>query len=363
MRIDSILLLSAFFAISICSCRKQGVEGTAAAFLNDLETYDSTIAESWEKTLELFEERDFEGLEAKAREYKGRQSDPGDGLDDITRYFRALSYLGVGKGKSTRLSQEDSAKIFKQWMLEMPESPVAKIGYAGFLTDWAWEFRTDQSASKVSAGQFKAFEEKLQEATKVLVPIPEEQRAEYPFWFVKILTCARGLGVKEEVFDAMYADALEAAPLYVETHFTAAHFNMPQWGGKPGEWEASLATALEGMKKSDGFRVYAETIYRLHRRGHFNKYTQATVVDPANIKGSRIILGFGGIVNEYPDRVYYANALAHAKMAYTSDALGCRDALVAGGNLVDPRVWDSREFFDDTCGKWLHENLSVIEEY
>lgn len=360
---NPILLLSFILVFSICSCRKSGVEGTAAVFLEDLETYDYPTAESWEKTMNLFEERKFKDLEANAQTYKTRQSDPGDGLDDITRYFRALSYLGAGKGKSTRLSQEDSAKIFKEWVVEMPGSPIAKIGYAGFLTDWAWEIRTDKSSSNVSAGQFQDFGEKLQEASKILMSVPEEDRAEFPFWFVKILTCARGLEVKEEVFDAMYADAVEAAPLYVETHFTAAHFNMPQWGGKPGEWEENLTAALDGMKKSDGFRVYAETIYRLHRRGHFNKYTRSTVVDPANIKGSRIILGLAGIVNEYPDRVYYANALAHAKMAYTSDALGCRDALVAGGNLVDTRVWDSRQFFDDTCGNWLSENLSKIEEY
>ncbi len=345
------------------SCKKKAPESlndTAAAFLDELKTFEVVTAESWSLPRELLKEQKFDELETLGMRYQLRQHEPKEGLDNITRYFEALSDT---TSEATDNTAEEKEILFQKWREQDPESVIAAIAQAGFLSDYAWDARGDGYASEVSEEQFRVFHQRLIQAAEILLSVPEEGRRKFPFLHGRLLTCARGLGRPEAEFDAIYAQGVAEAPMYVETHLSAAHFNMPQWGGKPGEWEANLTAALKGMKPIDASRVYAETIYRLRRRGHFNERTRHLVIDPANINVNRIILGLGEILRLDPGNIYFNNALAHANMSFVSDPFACRNALLAAGGMVDPRIWDSREHFDNTCGAWLRENLSKVEEY
>ena len=322
-------------------------------FLDKFEVFSSSDDGDNFLPVRAFLNKDFDGLERLAEEYITDDKDPYDGYCEIMRYFRNIGHSG---GKKARKQCLENVEL---WLKTKPKSSVARIAKTEILINYAWDARGDGFANMVSKENFRLFFERLEKAMETLLEVPQPDRKKYPQWYTCALACARGLQVSDDQFDAIYAHAVKEAPHYVDFHFTAAHFTTPQWGGKPGEWEANLRKAISHLPERESSIVYACTIYRMIGRGHENGRAYHTTMKPAKIDVGRLIRGLNYILEKKPDSVYYNSALAHAEMEYENNPIRCRNAFEAAGWKIHLGIWQKKQMFDDRCGEWLERRYKV----
>lgn len=328
-------------------------------FLEKFKAYDPDPTDCQLNTRKALREKDFARLDELAAIYAAERGVPGKDRNNICDYFDVLATEG---NKKTRIRE---IKVLEQWLEQRPDSTPAKVALAEILTKYAWDARGDGFANTVSDEQFHLFYQRLHQAVEILKTIPEDQRLIYPECYGEFITCARGLTIPKDEFKELYQEATAASPKCVDIHYSAAHFTTPQWGGKPGEWEANLRNALKSLPNDAAAQVYAATICRMIKWGHWhNNYKN--IFKPANIDPKKFIRGLELLVDNTPEdapiRIYYLTAMAFAITHYYNDPIASRDAYKAADWQYDLKIWHTEKHFDHSAREWFERRFKAYNE-
>ncbi|HXF09237.1 MAG TPA: hypothetical protein VN625_00530, partial [Desulfuromonadaceae bacterium] len=275
------------------------------------------------KARALFQEKNYDALEAMAAEYRKSKEGYADGMRKLDTVYGALNIL------ETSTNERFLAQIIalKDWVKAKPASLTAKIALADVLIGYAWKARGSGTADTVTDENARRFSDRLQQANEILKDAKALDE-KCPHYWRSLLTIDMGLGTARDQANADFRDATEFDPEYVCAYAARALFLLPRWYGQQGEWEKELATSADKLGGDKGDMLYAQVVWHLHRSHTF----QPDIFSEHRISWPRIDKGFNVIVHQFPDSLAAKNE--HAYLAAVAD---------------DPMA--ARKYFDQTQGK------------
>ncbi|MGW7530939.1 DUF4034 domain-containing protein [Amycolatopsis sp. NPDC054798] len=142
-----------------------------------------------------------------------------------TDWDRRSTAVGV---LSKAAADDDTA--LKAWRAARPDDPDAAIVHADSLTNVAWQIRTAQRASQVSAEQFAGFHRVLEQADEAN-QIAAKLAPDDPTPWEKRCSIAMGRQYSHDDFREVWDGVLARDPLHVGAHGRALQYWCAKWFG------------------------------------------------------------------------------------------------------------------------------------
>ncbi|PKM99553.1 MAG: hypothetical protein CVU78_05665 [Elusimicrobia bacterium HGW-Elusimicrobia-2] len=213
---------------------------------------------------EFFANEEYEHLDKLAGILRTSKSRYPGGDWKIVCFYAGLRRV-PGKTKATEEVWKNHQNIFKKWIKKYPDSITAKIGYAAFLCDYAWQARGGGVSYTVNENQWDVFHNRLAEAEKVLNGVSKAKRKKDPMWYSIMQTAALGQGWERERYEKHFNEAIACEPFFEDFYYTKAHYLLPRWHGKKGEWEEFALEIRKQIGGKKGSSIYAYICKMLSR--------------------------------------------------------------------------------------------------
>jgi len=283
---------------------------------------------------DLLTTKDFKGLDDLAQKLRSSKDRDANGSWDLDQLYATM--LLSEDAPDSRW--EDRMATLREWIKINPESITARVALGDVLVTYAWKARGDGTAETVSAGGWRLFEARLQQANEVL----DEAKSlndKCPRWWRVKMTVALGQQWPRSQFDALFNEAIQFEPNYTTYYFSRAYYLMPRWYGAQGEMESDLSKSADRIGGDNGDMVYALTVARIdHERLSTNVFKEF------NLSPSRVDRGFGVIEMRFPNSFG-----AKSERALLAAKGGNRDLAVKYFNQLDGKVdlstWRSEDQF------------------
>jgi hypothetical protein len=273
--------------------------------------------------------RDFAGLDTLADEARAKRLRFGMGSWRIAQFYDTLE-LSAKLGEDV---WQERLAMLREWQQQRPLSITARVALADALTDYAWKARGTEYAPKVKQAGWKLFGERLAEAWAVLKDA-RQLPAKDPYWWSVAQTVALGQQWEREDYDKLFREAIAYEPEFWGYYIKKAHYLLPRWNGKPGEWESF---AEESINEPGGLgpEVYARIVINM------NSYYQQ-IFHESKARWDLTKAGFETIRERYPDST---EMLSEFAMLATqgNDAKCSREMFDALGDRIDRRAWKSKD--------------------
>jgi len=259
-------------------------------------------------------------------------------------------YVALGKldrnGKLSNHIWRDHEVIFDKWIDTYPESITARVGLAKFLCSYAWKARGGGWASSVKKKGWKLFRKRLEQAEEVLNDA-KKLKEKCPYWWMAMQTVALGQGWDRQRYDKLFEEAIAFEPMYWDYYYSKAHFLLPRWRGKEGEWEKFADSMRKKIGGKEGLAVYA---YICHQMSFYFKKT--SYFQTHDISWQKMKKGFFAIEELYGTSNRHVNQFCkYACLAGDKKtALGLFEWI---GEDWDKTVWRMRSRFDK-FRKWMY---------
>lgn len=228
----------------------------------------------------------FEELESMATKYRTSKEMFSDGEWKLSVFYDGMSYY-------LRSASEDSWKSrlgkLKLWVQNKPKSVTAHVALAECLVGYAFFGRSHGWAKDVSEEQWKLFNERLDEATRVLLEV-KEAGPSCPGWLSAFQRIAVADWSRKE-YENLFEKAVASEPQYNMYYFRKAWQLMPRWFGKPGEWEEFASAAADRVGGVQGDILYARIVWFMDRRGPYKNLVEK----PQSIAWDRVERGLQAI--------------------------------------------------------------------
>jgi hypothetical protein len=283
------------------------------------------------ETRQAYNNRRFDDLEAKAAKLRAGKEVFGNGLWKISQFYAALECSNDEPESMWQLHD----RIHQEWIAAKPESISARVAYADFLADYAWQARGSGFADSVTDKGWQLFGERLAAARKVL----EQARAleeKDPCWWRTALTVALGQGWEPEQFQVLLAEAHAFEPKFWLYDTSRAYSLLPRWFGEPGDWEAYAA---EAAARPDGLgvEVYARIV--CWQRGFYENVFRETKASWPKTRE-----GMAELLRKYPNSL---GLLSEAAMLATmaEDRALAKVLFDRIGDRYLPATWRTPERF------------------
>ncbi|WP_309385825.1 DUF4034 domain-containing protein [Cerasicoccus frondis] len=279
----------------------------------------------------LYNNRDFEALEAMANELRSGNPVFENGSWKIYRFYTAFAPRDDELDSMWVLHDE----IHREWIDAYPESITAKLAYADFYEDYAWNARGGGYADTVSDDGWRLFDERLSKASEILKSV-EAHAGEDPMFYLIALRLARSQGWNADAYLALVDEAHAAFPTFWGYDTELAFALLPRWYGEPGDWEAfaeETANRLDGL----GDEVYARIV--INQSGYYDNLFGQT-----NASWARTCAGLDILLEKYPNSINLLSTAA--RMAWkTGDHRKANEYFKLLNNRYLKRAWRSEEEF------------------
>ena len=136
---------------------------------------------------------------------------PGGGWK-LSRFYGALSRMNAGEN-ATEADWQSHLAVFQRWMTARPQSITARVALAEAYLDYAWAARGHGYANTVTAEGWRLFEERSQQAAKVLIDAAALP-AKCPYWYELMQQVALAAGADKSQHRAIFEKAIKFEPLY-----------------------------------------------------------------------------------------------------------------------------------------------------
>lgn len=261
-----------------------------------------------------------------------------DGLYQSVKFFDWFGEKTMTLAdEKKRISKEE---LLKKWSLDYPASPFAKLAWAEYWVTHAWNARSGEVRSQVSAMQFRAFEKRLETARNYLMECRELQESE-PAWSVTALTIMLGEGADRNEFNEVSELVFRKFPECEAAIGATMQILQPKWGGKSGEWEPWLRKRLENLPAEDRNIAYANAIITVIGYARSSQDGYQSVLGGKAPDKAMLLEGLRLLVKKFPDSPRFANAQAMIYSNYTDDDEGTAKAIERMNGTIDMRVWYS----------------------
>ena len=273
--------------------------------------------------------RDFAGLDALADEARAKRTRTGSGAWKLAEIYDALEF----REKAADRLWQVHLRLLRDWQTARPLSITARVATANALTSYAWKARGSGFANTVTDEGSKLFQQRLAEAWKTLADarvLPTRD----PHWWAVAQHVALGQEWPRANYEKLFAEAVELEPEYAPYYTLKAHFLLPRWYGKPGEWE-KFAEESSQQPGGLGAEIYARIVLDL------DAYHDHIFHD-SKARWDLTKAGFQLMRERYPNST---NVLANfAVMAARGNDPKCaREVFDALGDRVDKRFWQSKD--------------------
>ncbi|MCD6311989.1 MAG: hypothetical protein J7M11_05975, partial [Elusimicrobia bacterium] len=205
---------------------------------------------------EYFDNEKYEHLDKLAGIFRTSKSRFPGGDWKLVCFYAGLRRV-PGKTKASEEVWKNHQNKFKKWIKKYPDSITAKIGYAAFLCDYAWKARGGGGSYTVNENQWDVFHNRLAEAEKVLNGVSKAKRKKDPMWYSIMQTVALGQSWERERYEKLFNEAIACEPFFEDYYYTKAHYLLPRWHGKKGEWEKFALEIRNKVGGKEGSAIYA----------------------------------------------------------------------------------------------------------
>ena len=203
-----------------------------------------------------------EPLRAARDAYRAGEWQPSaDLLAEIgTDWDRRSTAVGV----LSKVAADDDTAL-KAWRAARPDDADAAIVHADSLTNVAWQIRTAQRASKVSAEQFAGFRRVLGQADEAC-QLAAELAPDDPTPWEKRCSIAMGRQYSHDEFREVWAGVMARDPLHVGAHGRAMQYWCAKWfGSHELMWEfaekgAAKHPKLAWLPLAAAFELWASNV-------------------------------------------------------------------------------------------------------
>jgi hypothetical protein len=230
------------------------------------------------KVRQAYNNRRFDELEFIAAELRKKKEVFGNGSWKIAQYYDSFGCRDDEPASMWKLHDE----IHRAWNAAKPASLTAKVAFADFLVEYAWEARGNGFSDTVTSEGWRLFGERLAAARNVLreaSALPEKD----PYWGMVALGVARGQQWEKSEYDALVEEVTAAEPTYWGYHTERAFSLLPRWYGEPGEWER-YAEKAAARPNGLGDELYARIVISV-RGYHDNVFRESKASWPRTRDG------------------------------------------------------------------------------
>ena len=314
----------------------QGVppaQGTGAR--QDLEATESEVTavdSKWVRSIrEALVAEKFDDLEAMAAQYRTTKSRVPGGDWQLHLFYAALNGPRAGD-----VSMPDHLAHLQRWIAARPRSVTPAVAYAGSMTKWAWQARTNAQAEKVTEEGWRLFKERAAGARAALDAVAHEPLD--PQWYSDYMTVALAQDWDNDRMKALFDKGSGAFPGYFYLYKQYSSYLLPKWDGKPGDAAFFAKSSAEAIGGNDGDLLYFEIGGTLLGRSNGNSNVKS-------LDWQRLQRGHTALVTKYGTTNHVENEFA--LMAFRE-----KDAAVAQAQFARisdhfaSGVWKDRQQFD-----------------
>jgi hypothetical protein len=283
------------------------------------------------RCLTLLEAGEYKQLDELAAKYRTTKERSQSGSWRLSHLYEGLRVARSSKKGDTTATQMERAEQLKKWIEVRPNSITARVAWAGYLKDRAWEARGGGFAGTVTEGGWEGFRDNLEKARIVLEDakkLPER----CPEWYSIMLGVALGQSWGRKRYDALFEEAFAFEPGFHSFCNAKAIRLLRRWGGGEGEAVAFAKDIAERTKKDFGDIYYARIAL------------EVVIYEPFEESGfdwERTKKGFQEILKSYPQSDYWVQNLARVA-AIAKDQETARDAFLKMKEKPIPEVWNGQ---------------------
>ncbi|MFA5780494.1 MAG: hypothetical protein WC947_10210 [Elusimicrobiota bacterium] len=299
--------------------------------------------------LELLMKEDFTKLDAVSHKLRTTKEKFPGGDWKLTAF-----YIGIGEPLN---NQKDGDEVWesqinklKKWIKKNPDSISARVGLGRILYEYAWKARSNKLAYKVTEEGWELFRKRLAESEKILNEaknLPEK----CPYWYRAIQTVALGQSWNRERYDELFEEAIKFELEYWDYYTAKAHYLLPRWHGRPGEWEQfaeEISDRVGGKKGSIIYGYICQTI------GKF--YKQEKCLTETDVSWEKLKQGFYDREELYGTSIRNLNVFC--KYAWhADDRKTAKELFKRIGDNYDKQVWKSKVNLD-RAKEWVKSSKS-----
>lgn len=204
----------------------------------------------------------FDKLESLAKEFRTSKEEFSDGEWKLNVFYDGMSYYtrrASEKSWTSRLSK------LRQWVQEKPKSITARVALAECLVGYAFFGRSHGWAKDVTEEQWKLFDERLNEAARVLHDA-KGIGGNCPQYLAALQRVALE-GWNRQEYEKLFERAVASEPRFNVYYFRKALILLPRWFGEPGEWERFAEASADRVDGASGDMLYARIVWFLDRWG------------------------------------------------------------------------------------------------
>ena len=259
---------------------------------------------------------------------------PGGGWK-LSRFYEALGRMNAGEN-ATETDWQSHLAVFQRWMAARPQSITARVALAEAYLDYAWAARGNGYANTVTGNGWRLFEERSQQAAKVLIEAAALP-AKCPYWTELMQQVALAAGADKNQHMAIFEKAIKFEPLYFAYYQRYAQALLLKWKGEPGDIKAFAEETYRRVGGKEGAHIYFEIASNLCGRcGDFST---------DDFSWPRLKEGFSALEELYGLTPLKLNRFAFMAAAYGDQQAAAR-AFLRIGPYWDYSVWGSRARFE-----------------
>jgi hypothetical protein len=251
----------------------------------------------------LFDEGNFAKLEEIVSELVESRAKFGDGEWKISSFYYGLAAL---YGREEKFYIEDFKK-YRDWQEAFPKSSTWRIALADLYWDYAWYLRYERHSNGLATVDElppeveKAMSEQFSEASSLLSEAKKEG-TEDPRWYDLTIIIGARSGWSSADLDMVAQESMKWDPEYVQGARLRCSALRSGSTGERGAWEGYAEKVSDENPLGDV--LYAILVINMY--GYYNDVFSST-----NISWERTKRGLSGLMDKYPESVYYPNYAAY----------------------------------------------------
>lgn len=310
--------------------------------LSELELRESLEA----KSASLFEYDMFEALDHDAKDYLENARRTSSGLWYLTLFDTGIMDFAF---KLTRQGQpwDELEKKAAAWIEARPDSAAARVTYAKFLIQHAWQYRSGKTGSDLLKNWL--FNHYIERAQKVL----EESKSfasRDPRWYEAMFLVATAQNWKEDDFLALEQEGFSKFPYYYQMYFVAFDYHSPRWNGSEKQIEDFANRAITFTAEKDGRGMYARVYWYASQR-----YYGSRLFTDSAVTWNKMSDAINDVLVQYPDQWNINNFAYFSCLAGDADKTRSLISRIQDAPL--PGVWREKGLFE-RCHQWSAEEGS-----
>lgn len=282
-----------------------------------------------------FAAADFSWIDEEATKVREQKNRFPGGSFKLRALYKAL--ITPRTANASDGDWEDHLASMERWIKQNPHSITPRVALGHTWKEYAWKARGGGYSGTVSDAASKAFQERLDRASKVL----QEASAlneRCPEWYLATLWVGIGQSWERADLDRMFQTGVEIDPHYYYLYQAKATYLLPRWYGEEGEAEkfAEESALRVGGHQGDiiFFTIYSQLL-SMHDLTFMNTHQQAR---------PRILDGFRAIEKLYGTSSHRLNEACFFAIG-SNDPQMVVELFTRIGDNYDPEVWRSKNNF------------------